>query len=156
MLRPAGPPVQNELYVDLISESSRACAIFARVHHLPGLELRWLSVKRGEHRTPVLLAANPSGKVPFLVEYDKAVLPQPSPAAAGAATAAAAAAAAGPLRHSTTTQGQPAQAARVSPAAASRAGSAAPGGPAGSGGKPPSGAAAAATAAAAAQQYLMT
>eukprot|EP00983_Pelagomonas_calceolata_P002725 90640-Pelagomonas_calceolata.AAC.4 len=87
-------------------------------------------------------------KVPFLVEYDKAVLPQPSPAAAGAATAAAAAAAAGPLRHSTTTQGQPAQAARVSPAAASRAGSAAPGGPAGSGGKPPSGAAAAATAAA--------
>lgn len=58
-----------------------------RTCHVPGLELKWLSVKRGEHRMPALLATNPSGKVPFLVEYDT----PPSATHPGSAAAAPAA-----------------------------------------------------------------
>lgn len=63
------------LYVDLISEASRACVIFCRLNRLP-IEIKFISIRKGEHRIPELLKLNPLAKVPFLVDGDDFVVPE--------------------------------------------------------------------------------
>ncbi|KAG2491176.1 hypothetical protein HYH03_010387 [Edaphochlamys debaryana] len=53
------------LYVDLMSQPSRAVVIFAKINKLP-VEVRNVFIHKGETRAPAFLAINPMGKVPAL------------------------------------------------------------------------------------------
>lgn len=57
------------LYVDYMSQPSRACVIFCRMHQLP-VDVRQVRLSLGEHRQPAYLKLNPLGKVPLLVDGD--------------------------------------------------------------------------------------
>lgn len=54
------------LYLDMLSQPSRAVEILCRVNGLD-VERKIVRIGRGEHQTPEYLAVNPLGKVPFLV-----------------------------------------------------------------------------------------
>ena len=59
-----------KLYVDLMSQPSRACVIFVAAHGLrDAVELRPVRIDRAGTRAPEYLAINPLGKVPFLVRF---------------------------------------------------------------------------------------
>ncbi|KAG1678289.1 hypothetical protein FOA52_013910 [Chlamydomonas sp. UWO 241] len=68
-------PKPMRIYVDPISESSRCIVVLARLLQMP-VDVQSISIKRGEHRTPELLAKNPLGKVPFLLEHDGFCVPE--------------------------------------------------------------------------------
>lgn len=53
------------LYVDLMSQPSRACALFCRLNGLP-VKVRFVKLGDLEHRQPWYLEKNPLGQVPFL------------------------------------------------------------------------------------------
>ncbi|GIL45339.1 hypothetical protein Vafri_2611 [Volvox africanus] len=53
------------LYVDFMSQPSRAVIIFSRCNNLP-VELQLVFIHKGETRSPEYLARNPLGKVPLL------------------------------------------------------------------------------------------
>ncbi|MEW5308385.1 MAG: hypothetical protein WDW38_000352 [Sanguina aurantia] len=55
------------LYVDLMSQPSRACVIFCRLHGLPVVE-SIVNIGRGETKAAAFRAINPLGKVPALQE----------------------------------------------------------------------------------------
>ncbi|KAF6257906.1 thioredoxin-like protein [Scenedesmus sp. NREL 46B-D3] len=57
------------LYLDLMSQPSRACYILCKKHGLP-VEMRMIRLDKGEHKKPAYLQINPLGKVPFLVDGD--------------------------------------------------------------------------------------
>lgn len=59
-----------ELYVDYMSQPSRACVIFCRMNGLP-VEIKQLFIHKGETRSKAYMAdVNPLGKVPCLVDAD--------------------------------------------------------------------------------------
>ncbi|GFR45552.1 hypothetical protein Agub_g6946 [Astrephomene gubernaculifera] len=53
------------LYVDFMSQPSRAVVIFSRCNGLP-VEVRQVLIHKGETRSPAYLSINPLGKVPLL------------------------------------------------------------------------------------------
>ncbi|KAI8468780.1 MAG: thioredoxin-like protein [Monoraphidium minutum] len=55
------------LYVDMMSQPSRAVVIFCRLNKLP-VEVRLVRLDKGEHRQPWFLELNPLAKVPLLVD----------------------------------------------------------------------------------------
>ncbi|CAD7696504.1 unnamed protein product [Ostreobium quekettii] len=61
--------MSTTLYVDLMSQPSRACLIFCRLHGLPVAE-SVVNIKKGEHRSAAYRSINPLGLVPFLVDGD--------------------------------------------------------------------------------------
>jgi len=67
----------STLYVDMMSQPSRACAYFAHLCSLP-VTTRLTTLGKKEQRTPEYLAMNPLGQVPFLREPDGWGLPESS------------------------------------------------------------------------------
>ncbi|GMH40943.1 hypothetical protein BSKO_08847 [Bryopsis sp. KO-2023] len=57
------------LYVDLLSQPCRACALFCRLTSLPVEEVK-VHLGKGEHQEPWYKEKNPLGKVPFYEEAD--------------------------------------------------------------------------------------
>uniref|UniRef100_A0A383VA58 Glutathione transferase n=1 Tax=Tetradesmus obliquus TaxID=3088 RepID=A0A383VA58_TETOB len=57
------------LYIDLMSQPSRACYILCKKHGLP-VDVQMIRLDKGEHKKPAYLQINPLGKVPFLVDGD--------------------------------------------------------------------------------------
>mmetsp|Transcript_37773 Transcript_37773/g.89686 ORF Transcript_37773/g.89686 Transcript_37773/m.89686 type:complete len:136 (-) Transcript_37773:522-929(-) len=57
------------LFVDLMSQPSRACTLLCRLENLPVKE-SLVRIDKGQQRTPEFLACNPFGKVPFLQDGD--------------------------------------------------------------------------------------
>lgn len=53
------------LYVDLMSQPSRAVLIFCRANNVP-VEVRLVNLRKGEHRQPAFAAVNPLKKVPTI------------------------------------------------------------------------------------------
>eukprot|EP00882_Tetradesmus_deserticola_P022022 GHRQ01023899.1.p1 GENE.GHRQ01023899.1~~GHRQ01023899.1.p1 ORF type:complete len:141 (+),score=57.60 GHRQ01023899.1:162-584(+) len=55
------------LYMDMMSQPSRACYILCKKHGLP-VDVHMIRLDKAEHRKPAYLQINPLGKVPFLVD----------------------------------------------------------------------------------------
>eukprot|EP00877_Chromochloris_zofingiensis_P009446 jgi/Chrzof1/4755/Cz14g25020.t1 len=64
-----------QLHVDLMSQPSRACVIFCKVHDLP-VKINLLRIDKLQNRSPEYLALNPLGKVPFLEDGDTIHIPK--------------------------------------------------------------------------------
>ena len=58
-----------ELYVDFMSQPSRACALMATLHPKLQVEVKPIFIHKKQNRTPAFLAMNPMATVPTL--YDK-------------------------------------------------------------------------------------
>ena len=65
------------MYVDLMSQPSRACVYFAHLCKL-SVTTKLTTLGKKEQRTPEYLAMNPLGQVPFLREADGFGLPESS------------------------------------------------------------------------------
>ena len=68
---------ESRLYVDMMSQPSRACAYFVQLCGLP-VEIRAVNLGKREHKAPGYLAMNPLGQVPCLREADGFALPESS------------------------------------------------------------------------------
>ncbi|KAG0618257.1 hypothetical protein M758_4G049600 [Ceratodon purpureus] len=61
------PSSTLKLYVDLMSQPSRAVLLFCRVNKID-VELHLVNIQKGEQKTPEFRAINPLGKVPCIVD----------------------------------------------------------------------------------------
>uniref|UniRef100_A0A7R9V2W7 Glutathione transferase n=1 Tax=Chlamydomonas euryale TaxID=1486919 RepID=A0A7R9V2W7_9CHLO len=60
------------LYLDYMSQPSRACAIFIKLNHMP-VDLSNVLIHKGETRADAFRKLNPLGKVPFLTDGELAL-----------------------------------------------------------------------------------